>query len=256
MLKMLKYEFRRGIFPLLIVGIVISAIELYFLIGTLTEHADHSNIAVSLLILASFCSYLFVLIYGIISYSQDLKNKSGYLVFMAPISSYKVIGAKLLSILLTGAIIVAVIFGLLTLALSLAYSTYDSIDAFYDFLSNILEMGGYSLGGKFLRLLAFILVFLIQFFMTITLAYLAVSVCSTILQTKKIKGFISFVLFIVFYVILSVIASKIPHLSNPGPDATFMEAMYAMIPQITLYFVVMVASYIGSSVLLEKKISL
>ena len=100
------------------------------------------------------------------------------------------------------------------------------------------------------------LVFLIQFFMTITLAYLAVSVCSTILQTKKIKGFISFVLFIVFYVILSVIASKIPHLSNPGPDATFMEAMYAMIPQIALYFVVMVASYIGSSVLLEKKISL
>ena len=113
-------------------------------------------------------------------------------------------------------------------------------------------MGGYSLGGIILRLLAFILVFLIQFFMTITLAYLAVSVCSTILQTKKIKGFISFVLFIVFYVILSVIASKIPHLSNPGPDATFMEAMYAMIPQITLYFVVMVASYIGSSVLLEK----
>lgn len=175
---------------------------------------------------------------------------------MAPISSYKVIGAKLLSILLTGAIIVAVIFGLLTLDLSLAYSTYDSIDTFYDFLSNILEMGGYSLGGVILRLLAFILVFLIQFFMTITLAYLAVSVCSTILQTKKIKGFISFVLFIVFYVILSVIASKIPHLSNLGPDATFMEAMYAMIPQIALYFVVMVASYIGSSVLLEKKISL
>ena len=256
MLKMLKYEFRRGIFPLLIVGIVIAAIELYFLISTLTEHADHSIFAVSLLILAAFCCYLFVLIYGIISYSQDLKNKSGYLVFMAPISSYKVIGAKLLSILLTGAIIVAVIFGLLTLDLSLAYSTYDSIDTFYDFLSNILELGGYSLGGVILRLLAFILVFLIQFFMTITLAYLAVSVCSTILQTKKIKGFISFVLFIVFYVILSVIASKIPHLSNPGPNATFMEAMYAMIPQIALYFVVMVASYIGSSVLLEKKISL
>lgn len=256
MLKMLKYEFRRGIFPLLIVGIVIAAIELYFLISTLTEHADHPVIAVSLLILAAFCCYLFVLIYGIISYSQDLKNKSGYLVFMAPISSYKVIGAKLLSILLTGAIIVAVIFGLLTLDLSLAYSTYDSIDTFYDFLSNILEMGGYSLGGVILRLLAFILVFLIQFFMTITLAYLAVSVCSTILQTKKIKGFISFVLFIVFYVILSVIASKIPHLSNPRPNATFMEAMYAMIPQIALYFVVMVASYIGSSVLLEKKISL
>ena len=148
MLKMLKYEFRRGIFPLLIVGIVIAAIELYFLISTLTEHANHSVIAIALLILAAFCCYLFVLIYGIISYSQDLKNKSGYLVFMAPISSYKVIGAKLLSILLTGAIIVAVIFGLLTLDLSLSYSTYDSIDTFYDFLSNILEMGGYSLGKK------------------------------------------------------------------------------------------------------------
>ena len=42
MLKMLKYEFRSGIFPLLIVGMVIAAIELYFLISTLTEHANHS----------------------------------------------------------------------------------------------------------------------------------------------------------------------------------------------------------------------
>ena len=84
MLKMLKYEFRRGIFPLLIVGIVIAAIELYFLISTLTEHADHSIIAVSLLILAAFCCYLFVLIYGIISYSQDLKNKSGVSIVGTP----------------------------------------------------------------------------------------------------------------------------------------------------------------------------
>ena len=58
MLKMLKYEFRRGIFPLLIVGIVIAAIELYFLISTLTEHADHSIIAIALLILAVTQSYV------------------------------------------------------------------------------------------------------------------------------------------------------------------------------------------------------
>lgn len=77
MLKMLKYEFRRGIFPLLIVGIVIAAIELYFLISTLTEHADHSVIAVSLLILAAFCCYLFVLIYGIISYKPGSEKQIG-----------------------------------------------------------------------------------------------------------------------------------------------------------------------------------
>ena len=55
MLKMLKYEFRRGIFPLLIVGIFIAAIELYFLIGTLTEHADHSVIAIALCDTKFFC---------------------------------------------------------------------------------------------------------------------------------------------------------------------------------------------------------
>ena len=48
-----------------------------------------------------------VLIYGVIIYSQDLKNKTGYMVFMTPISNYKIIGAKLLSILLTGATLVA-----------------------------------------------------------------------------------------------------------------------------------------------------
>ena len=100
------------------------------------------------------------------------------------------------------------------------------------------------------------MVVLIQFFTMITVAYLAVSLSSTVLQNKKIKGVVSFVLFVVIYVLMSYIAFKLPHLGEGMQATTMLEAIYAYLPQFTLYLVCMIGSYIGSAALLSKKISL
>ena len=100
------------------------------------------------------------------------------------------------------------------------------------------------------------MVVLIHFFTLITVAYLAVSLSSTVLQNKKIKGVVSFVLFVVIYVLMSYIAFKLPHLGEGMQATTMLEAIYASLPQFTLYLVCMIGSYIGSAALLSKKISL
>lgn len=256
MLKMMKYEYRRGIFPLLVVITALAAAELLFLIGVFGKKDICVGLGLIFLILGGFAAYMFVLVYGVIIYSQDLKNKTGYMVFMTPLSNFKIIGAKLLSILLTGATLV-VFLGIIMVVDYNVIKTHDSNIAGMEIMLNgILGTNGSSLGTIIANLAAFIVVVLIQFFTMITIAYLAVSLSSTVLQNKKIKGVVSFVLFIVIYVLMSYVAFKLPHLGAGMQATTMLDAIYASLPQFTLYTICMIGSYIGSAVLLSKKISL
>lgn len=256
MLKMMKYEYRRGIFPLLVVITALAAAELIFLIGVFAEKDIFVGLGLIFLIMGGWAAFMFVLIYGVIIYSQDLKNKTGYMVFMTPLSNYKIIGAKLLSILLTG-ITLVVFLGIIIVVDYNVIKSHNSDIAGMEFMLNeILGTTGSSLGAVVANLVGFIVVLLIQFFTMITIAYLAVSLSSTVLQNKKIKGVVSFVLFVVLYVLMSYIAYKLPTLGKGMQAGNMLEAIYAAIPQLILYVVCMIGSYIGSATLLSKKISL
>lgn len=257
MLKMLKYEYRRGIFPLLIVFFVLAAIELYFVIATLMESSEHSTIALLLLSFAAVGCFLFVLIYGVVIYNQDLKNKSGYLVFMAPVSSYKIIGAKLLNILLTGLtlVVILILFGMLDWEIAADVYNFDNL---FETVKMLFEAFGSSLTEILLGFAAYVVVILIQFYMVVTLAYFAISLSSTVLQSKKVKGVVSFLLFVVLYVIISFIADKLPTLTPLSGMHTesMLSLLYSDLPMIILYVICMLLCYIGSGALLDKKISL
>lgn len=255
MLKMVKYEYRKNLFPLLVVFIIFGGLQIYFTLATMMKNETHSAISASLLMMAAFCAYLFVLIYGVATYNSDLKNKSGYLVFMAPISTYQVIGAKLLSTLLTGVTLVALIGVLGVVDYSFAAKQYGFEDII-EFIKYMFESNDIAITTILLNVLVFVVVMLIEFFMTITVAYFAISLCSTALQNNKFKGFVSFILFVVLTIAISVIASKLPRLIDIREAETFLQSMYSMLPQIGLYLVVMIASFIGSGMLLDKQISL
>lgn len=256
MLKMMKYEYRRGVFSLLVVITALAAAELLFLIGIFAEKNLLAGLGITFLMQGGFASFMFVLIYGVIIYSQDLKNKTGYMVFMTPISNYKIIGAKLLSILLTGATLVAFLGLLIVVDYNLLKSHNGGVAGAEIVLDEILGTRGLSIGSVIANVAGFIVVALIQFYTMITIAYLAVSLSSTVLQNKKIKGVVSFILFVALYVLVSYIAYKLPHLGKNVQVETMLDAMYKNIPQLILYVVCMIGSYIGSATLLTKKISL
>lgn len=258
MLKMMKYEYKRAMGPLLIIFAIFALLEAYFIGGTLMEKQTHTAIGFTLFMILSFACYLFVLVYGILTYSKDLKSKEGYLVFMAPLSSFKILGAKLLSTLLTGITLVAMLVLLGMADYSLAAKTYH-FDGLVDVLKMMLESIGANttaiVGGIFI----FIVAFLVQFFMTTTLGYLAISLSATVLQNKKIKGFISFVVFCVLLGCVNGIAMCLPNMKNLSEmtqRTSMWDQLVYMLPQLGLYVVVMIICYVTSSMLLEKKISL
>ena len=256
MLKMIKYEYRKNIFSVIILLIVMAAIQAYTIGAALMDKRDHVVIGVTLFMVAASASYIFVLLYGILSYSRDLKNKDGYLVFMTPLSSYQIIGAKLLTTLITGVILVFII-GALGVVDYIAIAEAFNTDSILDMFEELLTVFGYDLTSILLSILGFVIIFLIQFFMTVTMAYFAISLSCTILQNSKAKGFISLIFFVIFYVVISVIASKLPLLDIPSDTGGSLAwELYETLPQIILYTVCMVACYLGSSVLLDKKISL
>ena len=102
MFKMLKYEYRRGIFSLFVIFAAFLVEEAFFLWATYSHEENYIGLSMGLYFMLSFACYVFVLIRGVYIFNHDLKNKDGYMVFMTPISSYQIVGAKLLCTLLTG----------------------------------------------------------------------------------------------------------------------------------------------------------
>lgn len=257
MLKMMKYEYRRGLFPLIVIMVVLGMAELLFLAGVVMDRENMLAMGMAGLMFGSVIAYLFVLIYGIFAYNEDLKNKSGYLIFMTPISSYRIIGAKLLSILLNGVTLVLILVALAGADVALLIHKCEDPLALKQMLDMISEsLFQLSAGTVFLNVATTVLVMLIQFFTTITIAFFAITLASTVLQNKKVKGVISFVLFIVINMLMSFVAEKLPTIGNVEQANSMLESLGCVLPQILFMVVVMVASYFASGCLLEKKVSL
>ena len=215
MFKMIKYEFRKHITSIIILLIVYGLLEAVFLYGMIADNQNAVVISMALLIMLSVVSYVFILVLGISTYNNELKSKSGYLVYMTPISYYHIIGAKLLYTLFAGIGFAALIFLLLTVNYNMLANEY-SLNDFTTVFNVMLRTLGtdYTLGTLLLLMLVQIISMLVNFFMIVTVAYLAISLSTTILQNSKAKGFLSFFLFIVIIAVVLYLEGLIPEIYN------------------------------------------
>ena len=213
MFKMIKYEFRKHISSIIILLIVYGLLEAVFLYGMIADNQNAVVISMALLIMLSVVSYVFILVLGISTYNNELKSKSGYLVYMTPISYYHIIGAKLLYTLFAGIGFAALIFLLLTVNYNMLANEY-SLNDFTTVFNVMLRTLGtdYTLGTLLLLMLVQIISMLVNFFMIVTVAYLAISLSTTILQNSKAKGFLSFFLFIVIIAVVLYLEGLIPEI--------------------------------------------
>ena len=254
MFKLTKYEFRKNITAPAIFLAVILAVELFFL-GSIAIAAEGfaAPLAYGILTFIMLFSFFIVLIFSIASYSKELRSKSGYMTFMAPISTYQIIGSKLLSSFLVAAIFAVLFFVLLPVNTGLLASTYTNIGTFFDFAKEFIELLGYNFKEIVVNGAVLIFELMVSFYYVVVLAYFAISLSSTVFQEKKFKWVVTTVIFVVLYATTSFIADKIPMIGDP---VTIGEAFIAELPVLSFYVVCIIASYIGSAMLLEKKISL
>ena len=77
MLKMMKYEYRRGVFPLLVVITALAAAELLFVIGIFAEKDLLAGLGIIFLVMGGWASFMFVLIYGVIIIQSGSEEQDG-----------------------------------------------------------------------------------------------------------------------------------------------------------------------------------
>ena len=201
MLKLMKYEFRKWRTALLAMVAGLAALEVGFIAGQALDKTGLMSVSLILIAILTFASFACIVIAGIASYSQDLREKSGYLIFMVPVNTLGVVLSKLLFITVV-ALAATALFGAaayldfryLILKLDVDPQTLDQLNMVLRFgmktnatVQQILQMAGFMVA-----------VVLLEILMTMCTAYLAITLSATRLQNKKgfLRGVISLALFI------------------------------------------------------------
>lgn len=202
MLKLMKYEFRKMRTTLLIMFIILIALEAGFIIGNVIDHEFLPAVCIFLITLLAMVVYAYILISGIVSYSRELKDRTGYLIFMTPVCPISIVASKLLFTVLA-AIAAAILFGVcaaadyMYLLEFLGFTRADWAELSISFrvmfadagmtLTQVVLMGAYM-----------ILSVLLEMITTLCTAYLAITLSATLMNNRKSfwRGLVSFGLFI------------------------------------------------------------
>ncbi len=201
MLKLMKYEFRKLRTTLLAMFGALVALEIGFLAGIAQNNDKLTGICIALLMLLTFLVYAYIILAGMASYSRELKEKSGYLIFMTPVSTPGVVLSKLLFTGLAALVVTTVFGGVAWLDIRhliqrahLSARELEQVNMILRFGLNanadvwqIMRVIGYYAGT-----------ILIQVMLTMCTAYLSITLAATLLQNKKgfLRALISLALFV------------------------------------------------------------
>ena len=219
--NVLKYEIKKSRFMMLIVGIIIGGLELAYLIGffgvTTAQNEKIQDIfssiwvfSIVLLVIAACCSMLVGVLYSVLLYNNDIRKKSGYMLFLTPTPTWQWILAKILMGVLATAVLV-IAFAILGIAdILLFIPELDDTSFIGQLLIPLRDMIFDNVGSVSLFLLNLIL----QIVVMITTIYLAIAMSKTLLGNKKIGSFVAFVFWIALEILQSAISSLFALLSN------------------------------------------
>jgi len=254
MLKLTKYEFRKNRTLLIIFGIGLVLLQAYFMISISARNDEHTIMSSMLLFLYLMVCYFSVFMLAISSYSKELNSKSSYLIFMTPNPAVKIIFSKMLTILIIGLALLVFACALGAFDISLIYDTYPNVGSITEFVNEMMYYMGINTNGLILSIFAAVFQFIVSFFSIVTLAYFAITLSATLLQNNKLKGLVSFVIFIALSYFIGFISDMIP---LPYSDReNILSVLISALPVTIFNIVVMIASIVGCAVLLEKKVSL
>jgi len=215
MLKLMKYEFRKMRTTLLIMLAVLIATQAGFAIGNLTDREGLSMACVLLTTILTSVAYAYVMISGLVSYSRELKDRTGYLLFMTPVRPIGIVASKLMFTVLA-AVCVAILFGgcavldyKYTLDL-LGFTRADWAELSISFRVMFAD-AGMTLTQVVLMGVYIVISMLIEMITTLCTAYLAMTVSATVMNNRKgfWRGVVSFALFVCLTLFIGWSGSKL-----------------------------------------------
>lgn len=250
--KLIKYEFRKQLLSKIVVACVIGGLEAFFFLGLIVGNDKWIGTAMGLFIMAAVFSLIYFSFEAIVTYSNDLKTKQSYMIFLTPCNMFQVVGAKLITtiiqiVLVGGAYLaIGVVNGLIIVA------RYGTLRQLIEIITELFD----TISGLEIRLMdiVFLIVMsLVTWMVFVAMAMFAITLSTTVLSNKKGKGVVS----IALYFLIDWLVVKVASLVTP---TELVERGYLVVNSeawayIGVYAVALVLCYIGTSLLLEKKVS-
>lgn len=250
MLSLLKYEIKNRRMTLLGLTIIIllNLVILYKIEPQVSPNMDSKSTAMILLyfLIATF-SFPILIIESIRVLGNDLFGNTGYLLFTLPKSSYKILGAKVLTVFLGYLIwlFINMLFGFLNFY-KLA-SGADIFAIFLDYFPQFIEPA-----------LMWLLSFTVSFLVFILTIYFAMTLTKSLLVNNKHKFLISSLIFL----LISYLITKISNFLGPNEFLHMQKLANGgaiLIPNIEIILfdlILGVILFFGSSYLLANRINL
>ena len=254
MFKLIKYEFRKTRTAFSILLAVIAALQVYYMISI--NGSSENNIAISALLLffAALATAAVVFILGITAYSGELKTKTSYLIFLTPNTTLGVITAKMLFTILAAILFSALLGGLCLYDLSRLFEKYSGYTDLAGNLKDIIEQyAGIDITNLWFQLGFSLLTMMLNIVRALVTAYLAITFSATIMQNRKGKGLVTFLIYAAIVYGAGALSSAIGGATIITDTGSLIRAM---LPSIAISLALILISLFGSAWLLEKKVSL
>lgn len=247
MWKLIKYELRKQMQSKAIIFGIVALLEIVWFWGLFMNE----NLLIStsgFLFVAANISMLYLYFESIVTFSNDLKTKNSYMLFMTPNSSYKIIGAKVLASGIQIIVYGLCFFGIGVLDLGIMAIRIHSVAEIIELIKTFLREA-VQIDVNVTYVLISILSLLIVGIFILVLAYLSITLSATFLANKAYKGIISFAIFVLILFVVEKIASAV--LGN-----ILLSDGTTIILSILWYAAMSIAAYVATAWMLEKRVSL
>ena len=255
MLKLIKYEFRKNLYGIAVMLGIIALAQIYFMYACFIDQNRNKALAGAwILFFCAVVCFFMVFAFGIVPYSRELSNKTSYLVFMTPNRSIKIIGSKLLFTFLNGVMVALLLAGLWLIDWKLLMDMWEQEVSVIEMVFDLVKNFGINVTDIAYGISLFVINFLINFFMAVTLAYLCITLTATVLQNRKIKGLISVILYIFLFYAVNKIGGLLPVLYE-SPE-NMQQVVITALPCMVFFLIIIAGAVVGTAQLLDKKVSL
>lgn len=210
MSKLLKYELRKTWALKLIILGVTAAAELAFLITLFLDTENHEILGATCLLLffIALGGTILIGVQSVLTLHRDMNTKQGYMLYMTPKNSFRILGAKLLENGLSLVLAGAFFFLLGLLDVTLLFSRMGSLEELWKFFQDFVRMINDEIQLNAQSILCLVAELLASWLATVSIAYLADIISSALLNGRKMNGFLSFLFFILLTVLLSWIQNR------------------------------------------------
>ena len=252
MLKTMKYELIRNKTVLIVLASIMGGSELIFLLGYMTKRAQTLALGMVLLTFGAMVVYFTIWLLGLISFGRDLREKSGYMVFLTPVSPYKIICAKMLVGLVELMITTFLLIVLASLDLNILASEYRGQISIIRMFAQEFGTTVDNVWGVFIVLT---IITMIEVLTLYSIAYLAAALAAMMSRTGGSQKWISIGLVLVILIVFYTVSNSLPKIDSHA-SGIVMRELLSRTPQVIFAILMTIGCTIGTGYLVEKKVSL